>query len=60
MFKVLTSTLTYTYIYIYIHSVTDYPITTYQPTYFVAEDLEDAKEKLINFTKELPKPFYAR
>jgi phenylalanine-4-hydroxylase len=41
-------------------SKTEYPITTYQPTYFVAESLGDAKNKLINFSKTLNKPFYAR
>ncbi len=41
-------------------SRTDYPITTYQPTYFVAESLADAKNKLIEFTEQMPKPFYAR
>ena len=41
-------------------SRTDYPITTYQPTYFVADSLSDAKSKLMEFTETLPKPFYAR
>ena len=39
---------------------TDYPITTYQPQYFVAESLLDAKEQLMDFSKTLNKPFYAR
>jgi phenylalanine-4-hydroxylase len=41
-------------------SVTSYPITTYQPTYFVAESFSDAKHKLREFSGTLPKPFYAR
>ncbi len=42
-------------------SITPYPITTYQPTYFVAESLQDAKHKLRQFTEtSIPKPFYAR
>jgi phenylalanine-4-hydroxylase len=41
-------------------STTKYPITTYQPTYFVAESLTDAKNKLIRFSETLSKPFYAR
>ena len=35
-------------------------ITTYQPTYSVAESLTDAKNKLIRFSETLSKPFYAR
>jgi phenylalanine-4-hydroxylase len=27
-------------------SIQPYPITTYQPTYFIAENFKDAKEKL--------------
>jgi len=41
-------------------SVTDYPITTYQPKYFVAESLADAKAKMRQFADELPRPFRAR
>lgn len=40
--------------------VTDYPICTYQPNYFVAESMNDAKEKMRLFCESLPKPFYAR
>ena len=29
-----------------------YPLTTYQPTYFVAESMEDAKEKMIKFCNQ--------
>ena len=39
---------------------TDYPITTYQPKYFVAESLADAKAKMRHFADELPRPFRAR
>lgn len=39
---------------------TTYPITTYQPTYFVAESLADAKNKMRTFCQQLPRPFFAR
>jgi len=38
----------------------DYPITTYQPMYFVADSFADAKDKMIAFAKSLSKPFNAR
>ena len=38
----------------------EYPITTYQPTYFVAESLLDAKEKMREFCEDMKKPFHAR
>ena len=37
-----------------------YPITTYQPTYFVAESLMDAKERMREYCENLKRPFYAR
>lgn len=37
-----------------------YPITEYQPHYFVAESLLDAKLKMRDFCQTLPRPFYAR
>lgn len=37
-----------------------YPITTYQPVYFVAESLLDAKERMRHFCEALKRPFYAR
>jgi phenylalanine-4-hydroxylase len=37
-----------------------FPITTYQPTYFVAESLQDAKRKMRAFCESLTKPFLAR
>lgn len=37
-----------------------YPITQYQPVYFVAEDFEDAKEKMIKFAQTIPKKFGVR
>ena len=43
-----------------IASETSYPITEYQPTYFVAESLADAKLKMRHFCEGLPRPFYAR
>jgi phenylalanine-4-hydroxylase len=42
-------------------SKTTYPITTYQPIYFVAESLADAKEKMRHFCQNsIKKPFHAR
>jgi len=37
-----------------------FPITDYQPIYFVAESLQDAKLRMREFCRELPRPFYAR
>uniref|UniRef100_A0AAV1UY34 phenylalanine 4-monooxygenase n=1 Tax=Peronospora matthiolae TaxID=2874970 RepID=A0AAV1UY34_9STRA len=37
-----------------------YPITTYQPVYYVADSLFDAKEKMRTFCEDLKKPFQAR
>ena len=36
---------------------TPYPITTYQPKYFVTESFDDAKLKLKDFAKVLPVRF---
>jgi phenylalanine-4-hydroxylase len=38
----------------------DFPITTYQPVYFLAESLQDAKMKMRRFCEDLPRPFFAR
>lgn len=37
-----------------------YPITEYQPLYFVAESFEDAKEKMIKYAQTIPRPFGVR
>lgn len=37
-----------------------YPITSYQPLYFVSESFEDAKEKMIAYAKTIPRPFGVR
>ena len=37
-----------------------YPVTEYQPVYFVAESLQDAKIRMRGFCEVLPRPFYAR
>ncbi|XP_027216808.2 protein henna-like isoform X1 [Penaeus vannamei] len=37
-----------------------YPITEYQPVYYVSESFEDAKEKLIQFAATIPRPFSVR
>ncbi|XP_073724256.1 phenylalanine-4-hydroxylase [Misgurnus anguillicaudatus] len=34
-----------------------YPITEFQPVYFVAESFEDAKEKVRKFASTIPRPF---
>ena len=36
-----------------------FPITTYQPVYFLAESLEDAKQRMRQFCENLPRPFFA-
>lgn len=41
-------------------AVQEYPITTYQPKYFVADSLREAKEKMIDFCDSIPKPFQIR
>ena len=38
-------------------SVQDYPITTYQPVYYIAESFEDAKIKQQQYTQTLMRPF---
>lgn len=37
-----------------------YPITQYQPVYYVSESFEDAKEKMIAFAKTIPRSFSVR
>jgi phenylalanine-4-hydroxylase len=41
-------------------AVTEYPICSYQPVYFVAENLSDAKMQMRLFCERLQKPFHAR
>ncbi|XP_068611550.1 phenylalanine-4-hydroxylase [Brachionichthys hirsutus] len=41
-------------------SIQKYPITEYQPIYFVAESFEDAKEKVRKFAATIPRPFTVR
>jgi phenylalanine-4-hydroxylase len=38
----------------------DFPITEYQPVYFVADSLADASERMRAHCEGLPRPFYAR
>ncbi|CAF4404853.1 unnamed protein product [Rotaria sp. Silwood2] len=38
-------------------SIQPYPITSYQPTYFLAESFKDAKEKLRQYALTIPRPF---
>ncbi|XP_034255855.1 protein henna isoform X2 [Thrips palmi] len=37
-----------------------YPITEYQPIYYVAESFEDAKEKMIKYAQTIPRQFTVR
>lgn len=39
-------------------AVQEYPITDYQPTYFVAEDLADAKLRMREFCESMNRPFH--
>ncbi|KAM6896060.1 phenylalanine-4-hydroxylase [Lycodopsis pacificus] len=41
-------------------SLQKYPITEYQPVYFVADSFEDAKEKVRKFAATIPRPFTVR
>ena len=38
----------------------EFPITTYQPLYFLAESLADAKNKMRKYCEDLPRPFFAQ
>lgn len=38
----------------------DFPITEYQPLYFVAASLQEAKSLMRDYCRNLPRPFYAR
>jgi phenylalanine-4-hydroxylase len=38
----------------------DFPITQYQPRYFVADSLQDAKARMQAHCRTLSRPFYAR
>jgi phenylalanine-4-hydroxylase len=37
----------------------EFPITTYQPVYFVAESVQDAKQRMRKYCEDLPRPFFA-
>ncbi|KAI0226058.1 hypothetical protein L0F63_005441, partial [Massospora cicadina] len=41
-------------------ALTKYPITEYQPVYYVAESFQDAKEKVREFADSLSRPFHVR
>ncbi|XP_030070257.1 phenylalanine-4-hydroxylase isoform X2 [Microcaecilia unicolor] len=41
-------------------AVQKYPITEFQPVYYVAESFEDAKEKVRKFASTIPRPFSVR
>jgi phenylalanine-4-hydroxylase len=37
-----------------------YPISNFQPMYFVAESFEDAKDKMRQYASSIPRPFSVR
>jgi phenylalanine-4-hydroxylase len=37
----------------------EFPITAYQPVYFLADSLQDAKLKMRKYCENLPRPFFA-
>ncbi len=41
-------------------SMTKFPITTYQPIYFLADSLQSGKKAMRKFCEELPRPFFAQ
>jgi phenylalanine-4-hydroxylase len=41
-------------------AVQEYPITKFQPIYFVAESFKDAKDKMSAFAMSIPRPFSIR
>lgn len=41
-------------------AATKYPITEYQPIYYVADSFQDAKDKVREFTGTLTRPFHVR
>ena len=40
-------------------AVQEFPITTYQPVYFLAESLQDAKQRMREYCEDLHRPFFA-
>ena len=40
-------------------AVQEFPITTYQPTYFLASSLSDAKQRMRSYCEDLQRPFFA-
>jgi len=44
----------------FLTSATKYPITQYQPTYFVTSSFDEAKQKLREFAQSLQRPFAVR
>jgi hypothetical protein len=41
-------------------AVQSYPITKYQPVYFVADSMADAKERMRRYCETLRRPFHVR
>ena len=41
-------------------AVQEYPITSFQPIYYVAESFKDAKDKMSAFAQTIPRPFSIR
>ena len=44
----------------HVASVTKYPITEYQPIYFLAESLQSGKKSMRRYCEDLPRPFFAQ
>jgi len=44
----------------FVAAQTDFPITTYQPTYFLSESFEDMKVKMQTFSNSFARPFGVR
>ena len=41
-------------------AVTEYPITTFQPVYYIADSFKDAQEKVRDFASRMNRPFSVR
>lgn len=43
-----------------VSATTEFPITEYQPIYFVASSLRESKDAMRKYCEEISRPFYAR
>ena len=44
----------------HVASMTEFPITTYQDVYFLAESLQSGKKAMRKFCEDLPRPFFVQ